>query len=276
VAQEGLHSLKSHRSKGVVLKIDLLNAFDRVKWSFIRLLLTHLGFEVPFIRWIMACISSVTFAVLINGAASPFLTSERGIRQGFPLSPLLFLLVAEGLSRALISAKNMGDFKGIKTSPNFIITHLLFVDDVLIFCSGRPRDAKTLAEILQLFRDATGMIINSQKSTLSLTRLDDSTTTLYKTLFPFPLQDLQQGIKYLGFQLKVNNYKKRDRSWLVSKLEKILYLWSFHWLSRAGRLTLTKMVLEAIPWFTGCLSPGSQKAHLKKFEGSASDSFGQE
>jgi hypothetical protein len=131
-----------------VLKIDLLNAFDRVKWSFIRLLLMHLGFEVPFIRWIMACISSVTFAVLINGTASPFLTSERGIRKGFPLSPQLFLLVADDLSRALISAKNMGDFKGIKTSPNFIITHLLFVDYVLIFCSGRPRDAKTLAKIL--------------------------------------------------------------------------------------------------------------------------------
>jgi retron-type reverse transcriptase len=54
VAQEGLHSLKSLRSKGVVLKIDLSKAFDRVSWSFIRLLLTHLGFEVPFIRWIMA------------------------------------------------------------------------------------------------------------------------------------------------------------------------------------------------------------------------------
>jgi hypothetical protein len=58
--------------------------------------------------------------------------------------------VAEGLSRALISAKNSGDFKGIKTSPNFRITHLLFVDDVLIFCSGRPRDVETLEEILQL------------------------------------------------------------------------------------------------------------------------------
>jgi hypothetical protein len=220
VAQEGLHSLKSLRSKGVVIKIDLSKAFDRVSWSFIRLLLTHLGFEVPFIRWIMACISSVTFVVLINGATSPFFTSGRGLRQGCPLSPLLFLLVAEGLSRALISATNSGDFKGIKTSPDFRITHLLFVDDVLIFCSGRPRDAETLAAILQLFKDATGMNINSQKSTLSLIEIDEITTTYYKTLFPFPLQELQQGIKYLGFQLKANNYHKRDWSWLLSKLEK--------------------------------------------------------
>jgi hypothetical protein len=61
VAQEGLHSLRTMRSKGVVLKIDLSKSFDRVSWSFIRLLLTHLGFEVPFIKWIMACITSVSF-----------------------------------------------------------------------------------------------------------------------------------------------------------------------------------------------------------------------
>jgi hypothetical protein len=129
----------------------------------------------------MACISSVTFVVLINGAASPFFSSGRGLRQGCPLSPLLFLLllVAEGLSRALISAINMADFQGIKTSPDLIITHLLFVDDVLILSSGRTRDVETLAAILQLFQDATGMIINSQKSTLSLIGIDEPTATLY-------------------------------------------------------------------------------------------------
>jgi hypothetical protein len=148
--------------------------------------------------------------VLINGATSPFFSSGRGLRQGCPLSPLLFLLVTEGLSRALISAINTGDFQGIKTYPDLRITHLLFVDDVLIFSSGRPRDAETLAAILQLFRDATRMIINSQKSTLSLIGIDEATAALYKTLFPYPLQELQQGIKYLGFQLKANNYHKRD------------------------------------------------------------------
>jgi hypothetical protein len=81
VAQEGLHSLRTLRSKGVVLKIDLSKSFDQVSWSFIKLLLTHLGFEVPFIRWIMDFISSISFAVLINGATSPFCSSERGLRQ---------------------------------------------------------------------------------------------------------------------------------------------------------------------------------------------------
>ena len=124
------------------------------------------------------------FAVTLfqqNGAASPFFSSGRGLRQGCPLSPLLFLLllVAEGLSRALISAINMADFQGIKTSLDLRITHLLFMDDVLILSSGRKRDVETLATILQLFQDATGMIINSQKSTLSLIGIDEATTALY-------------------------------------------------------------------------------------------------
>jgi hypothetical protein len=124
------------------------------------------------------------FAVTLfqqNGAASPFFSSGRGLRQGCPLSPLLFLLllVAEGLSRALISAINTGDFQGIKTSLDLRITHLLFMDDVLIFSSGRTRDVETLAVILQLFQDATGMIINSQKSTLSLIGIDEATAALY-------------------------------------------------------------------------------------------------
>jgi hypothetical protein len=88
-----------------VLKIDLSKAYDRVSWLYLRLLLTHLGFGFSFINWIMSCISSVSFVVLINGAATPFFQAERGLRQGCPLSPLLFLLVAEGLSRALKEAK---------------------------------------------------------------------------------------------------------------------------------------------------------------------------
>ena len=140
VAQEGLHSLKSRSIKGAILKIDLSKAYDKVSWIYLRLLLTHLGFAINFIRWIMSCITTVSFAVHINGAASPFFHAERGLRQGCPLSPLLFLLVAEGLSRALDEAKRMGRFSGICIGEQLAITHLLFVDDVMIFCSGDRRD----------------------------------------------------------------------------------------------------------------------------------------
>jgi len=93
VAQEGLHSLKIKKLKCVVIKIDLSKDFDRVNWLYIRMLLIHLGFGVAFMKWIMACLTSISFSILINGAASSLFTTERGVRQGFPLSPILFLLV---------------------------------------------------------------------------------------------------------------------------------------------------------------------------------------
>jgi hypothetical protein len=79
IAQEGLHSMKTRSLKGAVLKIDLSKSYDRVSWLYIRLLLTHLGFDVPFINWVMNCLSMASFAVLINGSTSPFFTSERGL-----------------------------------------------------------------------------------------------------------------------------------------------------------------------------------------------------
>lgn len=210
VAQEGLHSLKSRKMKGVVLKIDLSKAYDRVSWLYICLLLTHLDFEVPFIRWVMSCITTVSFVVLINGSASLFFHSGRGLRQGCPLSPLLFLLVAEGLNRALGEAKHQGTFYGIQISPNLRISHLLFVDDVLIFCVETRRDAETLEGILNLFYRATGMQINERKSSLSCHMLLEEEIIPYRQLFPYELKEVDDGLKYLGFNLKPNDYRKDD------------------------------------------------------------------
>jgi hypothetical protein len=105
VTQEWLHNTKIRNLKGAVFKIDISKSYDRVNWLFIHLLLTHLWFEVPFINWVMSCISYTSFFFLINGSASPLFHVERGLRQGCNLSPLLFLLVEKGLSRDLADAK---------------------------------------------------------------------------------------------------------------------------------------------------------------------------
>jgi hypothetical protein len=254
IAQEGLHSMKTRKLKGAVLKIDLSKAYDRVSWLYIRLLLTHLGFEVPFITWIMSCLTSTSFAVLINGSTSPFFTPERGLRQGCPLSPLLFLLVAEGLSRALTQGKTTGELSGIKISQALSLTHLLFVDDVLLFSGGSRREAETLRDILSLFSKATGMQINDRKSSLTTFLLSEEEELAHYTFFPFERRALDDGLKYLGFNLKPNDYRKEDWKWLLKKLDKRLNTWSHRWLSRAGRLVLVKSVLEAIPVYWMSLS----------------------
>jgi len=157
----------------VVIKIDLSKAYDKFSWLYIHLLQTHLGFHNDFIRWVMSCITMVSFVVLINGFASPFFHSERGLRQGCPLSPLLFLLVAEGFSRAIREAHMQGNFQGLQVANGFAITHLLLVDDVLIFSSRSRRYSASLREILSLFSKATGIEVNSRKSSISSNLLGD-------------------------------------------------------------------------------------------------------
>lgn len=162
-AQEALHSIKLKNLKGISLKIDLAKAFDKVNWLYLKMILTHLGFPHMLTNWIMGCISSVSFAILINGSASALFNINRGIRQGCPLSPLLFLIVMEGLSRLIATAKRNGDFSGLKITDQYYLTHLLFVDDILIFLNGSIRDSIALNNILQLFCKATGMEINGEK-----------------------------------------------------------------------------------------------------------------
>lgn len=163
VAQETIHSVKLLKRKGVVVKINLSKAYDRISWTYIRLLLIHLGFKIDFINWVMGCISSVGFAMLINGAASPFFKGKRGLRQGCPLSPLLFLLVAEGLRQLLLKEKREGSIKGLEVAGNLFITHLLFVDDILLFCNGSRDEFKKIKEALELFMKAIGMLVNYRK-----------------------------------------------------------------------------------------------------------------
>eukprot|EP00253_Pinus_taeda_P031126 PITA_31126 len=254
VAQEVIHNIKQKKKKGTVLKIDLSKAYDRINWLYLRLLLTHLGFNYTFISWIMGCISNVSFVVLINGAASPFFKSQRGLRQGCPLSPLLFLLVVEGLSRLIHKARRTDKTKGIEVAINLYIKHLLFIDDILIFSNGSYNELKEFKNIFDLFMKATGMQINSGKSQVCVAGYNRRECTRMSNLFPFQIQPLDSPFKYLGFWLKPDTYKKEDWNWLIAKLEARISHWSFRWLSRAGRVTLLKSILLAIPIYWAALT----------------------
>jgi hypothetical protein len=81
----------------------------------------------------MSGVTTASFSVLVNGETSPFFHSGRGLRQGFPLSPLLFILAMEGLSLLLKNSQSEGKISGVKVSRVVWILHLLFVDDVLIY-----------------------------------------------------------------------------------------------------------------------------------------------
>lgn len=174
------------------------------------MLLTHPGFSIGFINWIMGCITSVSFAVLINGAASRFFKGKRGLRQGCPLSPLLFLLVAKGLSQLVLKAKREGTVRGLEVAVNMFISHLLFVYDILLFSSGNISEMKELKRILELFMKAIVMQMNYRKSQLILEGFNRQEISQISSVLPFDVHKLDDPFKYLGFWLKPNAYRKHD------------------------------------------------------------------
>jgi hypothetical protein len=117
----------------VVVKIDLSKAYDRVSWIFLHLLLIHIGLSLPLVKWIMSCVTSASFVVLINGLKYVFSRHLRDYVQECPLLPFLFLLVVEGLRILLREEKRLRQIQGIRTRRRESLTHLLFVDNVLIF-----------------------------------------------------------------------------------------------------------------------------------------------
>ena len=166
LAQEAIHLINKYKLKAFSLKHDLSKAYDRVNWTFLRLLLIQLGFSIDLVNLIMGCVTSTSFTVLINGTPSSFFRPLRGLTQGCPLSPFIFLLVAEALSRIIHNVKENMLIKGIKVSSTEEVTHTLFVDDVLVFGEGTIRNLEAFASLIDKYKKATGMVVNMEKSNL--------------------------------------------------------------------------------------------------------------
>jgi retron-type reverse transcriptase len=184
-AHECIHSIKQKNLKALIMKIDLKKAFDCIDWAFLRLILHAAGFGDKFTDWILACVTSANFAVLINGEATNFFNSERGLRQGCPLSPYLFILVMESLS--LLLSKSIADQKisGIKVSRFIKIFHLMFVDDILLLTKAEPSEWLVILDILQVFCTATGLSINPTKSSVHFWGVSEAELLLLKGTIPF-------------------------------------------------------------------------------------------
>lgn len=136
IVQEILHNFKSRKTKlGLMaITLDLQKAYDRVNWKFIQVVLLHFGFNEVFTGWVAACVSSISFGVLVNEGRIECLEPSRGLRQRDPLSSYLFILGQEILSRLIdheLKLKNINDFKTSISGPT--ITRVMYADDIVMF-----------------------------------------------------------------------------------------------------------------------------------------------
>jgi len=137
------------------LKLDMSKAYDRLEWIFLEKL-EKLSFDSRCISLISSCIRFVSFSVLVNGEPYGNFTPNKGLRQGDPLSPYLFLLCAEGLHSLIQQAENSGSIKGMSlcsTGPK--VFHLFFADDSLLFCRANTQECATILEVLQQYEEAS-------------------------------------------------------------------------------------------------------------------------
>ena len=169
VAFESVHTLrrrKKGRNTSCALKLDMMKAYDRVKWHYLEAILLRLGFSNALVRLIMKCVTSVRLSVRVNGELQPYFTPSRGLRQGCPVSPFLFLLCAEGFS-SLLKYYGGNIDRGVRVSYRSPwISHLLFADDCLIFLSADTASAQRLNDILRIYGEASGQCVNRDKSAI--------------------------------------------------------------------------------------------------------------
>jgi len=116
IVQEVLHQIRTRKRKKhfqAVLKLDMQKAYDRVEWDFLRDYLLKIGFHTQWVKWILQCVTTVSFGIKFNGEALPYFQPTRGLRQGDPLSPYLFILMANALTCLINNAVHMGHLSGI-------------------------------------------------------------------------------------------------------------------------------------------------------------------
>lgn len=248
LVQEMIHTLQSRKIPGMMIQLDLSKAFDKVNWNYLEATLNAFGFESRWTKWILALIKSTNFSILVNGSPSVPFSPSRGIRQGDPLSPFLFVILMEGLSRYIHKAKAEGKISGLHPFSSLpATTHQQFADDTMLHGSPTVKDAKAFKNILSLFRKASGMEINHSKSTIFFFNTHVSIQNHLTNILGFRKGTLPS--KYLGAPLTTKPWKKVHWERLIANMEKRCKHCT-HWaLNFAGRLVLTKAILQAIPQY---------------------------
>ncbi|XP_021836344.2 uncharacterized protein [Spinacia oleracea] len=252
IAFEIFHAMK-RRGEGkdgsVALKLDMKKAYDRVEWLFLEKVMYRLGFSDNWVRRIMDCLSSVSFAFKINGRISGSVTPSRGLRQGDPISPYLFLIVADAFSTLIAKAAREKLIHGVKIcngAPR--VSHLFFADDSILFAKATVRECSVIADIISKYERASGQSVNLDKTDVVFSKCveDNRRQEIVTTL---GVKEVERHEKYLGLPTIIGRSKKVIFASIKERIWKKLQGWKEKLLSRPGKEVLIKAVAQAIPTY---------------------------
>lgn len=250
IAHELFHYLKGSKNgpnKGVAIKLDMEKAYDRVEWHFLVDIMTKMGFASSWIDTVMSLVSTVSYCFKINGTISDSFRPSRGLRQGDPLSPYLFLFCTQGLSAMLLEEQRMGRIKGVKASMHGPrVNHLLYADDCLLFIKNSKEEALRLKHVLSVYERSSGQKINAEKSSLYFSN-GMSSQCKSVIIEALEMREEQELGHYLGLPLIVGKNKTEALGFLGVKVEKRMNNWTKSLLSFGGREVFIKSVAQAIP-----------------------------
>lgn len=200
------------------------------------------GFSETWIKWIMGAVKSVNYSVLVNGIPHGTIQPQRGIRQGDPLSPYLFILCVDILSHLIKNRVAEGDIRGIRIGNGVPgVTHLQFADDSLFFCQSNVRNCQALKDVFDVYEYYSGQKINMSKSMITFgSRVHGTTQNRLKNILG--IQSHGGGGKYLRLPEQFGRKKRDMFNYIIERVKKRTSSWSAKYLSPAGKEIMLKSV----------------------------------
>ena len=248
IVNEVIDFWHKRKEKGLICKLDIEKTYDSINWKFLMKVLLKIGFGSRWMDWMWWCISTAKFSILINGVPAGFFSNSKGLRQGDPLSPYLFVLGMGMLSPLLRRASEGGFLSGCRLwgrgGGELTVSHLLFADDTIIFCKVRKEQLTNLSWILAWFEATSGLRINLAKSVLIPVRevdeLEELAVELGCRLGALP-------IVYLGLPLRAHHKASSTWDGVEERMRRRLAQWKRQYISKGGKITLIKSTLASIP-----------------------------
>ncbi|KAJ3676138.1 hypothetical protein LUZ60_003550 [Juncus effusus] len=239
VTREVLQFYKRHKIPTVMMKVDFRKAFDNISWNFIYKLMEAKGFPRLWIQWIKNLMTSSSSIIKINGSVTPTFFHRRGVRQGDPLSPLIFDLAVDILQDIFS-----------KLEPHLIKVFqfetqvLQYADDTIIFMEAHLKNLRLLALALEMFNEITGLPINWTKSAFVPIAIPEEHLVVIKNILKCEVESLP--IRYLGIPLTIKKPKKLAFMPLIKAVQERISSWKGRFLSIGGRITLIKATLGSL------------------------------